>query len=296
MSAVLQAAGVQLPLEDAGGRPLVATAVDADAAPLGWVLNGAVTGALPGLRDAVAAGDDAVVQGLFAARPDPTADHTAAAAAWRRLGGADPGADAYLVGATFLDTDLLLPRGALLELLDALEAARAPGAAAEPVGLDELERRADELESLGAAHPEAAAKRRFLIAGLDAAGVLGDRPPAGVDERPLLAGYRDAAAELQRYLASDERRALVADAASPAVVGAPVSLDWFRRPSPRPDASEHPFHWLAAGEATLRAAPLDARALVGEVFLRRAGGWWLFDWRRDDGATPALVASRPVAP
>ena len=136
------------------------------------------------------------------------------------------------------------------------------------------------------------AKRRFLLLALDHAGVLGERPPEGLGE--LLAGYRDAAAELRRYLASDERHSLVAGAPPSGVIGAPVSLDWFRHPSPRPNPLERPFRWLASGEAALRAGQLDERSGAGEVFVRRGADWWVFDWRRDDGVTAALVRARPA--
>jgi hypothetical protein len=296
VTSLLSAGGVQLPLEYAADGPMVSTRADPDVEPLAWVLNAAVTGMLPGLRDAVAAGKDEVVQGLFAARPDPLEDHERSAATWRRLSGREPGDDAYVVGTTFSDHSVLVPRAALLEMLDALGRLRAgeddgtPGAGE----LDELERRAVELE--GVTDPAAAsAKRRFLLLALDQAGVLGDAPPGGLDERPVLAGYRDAAAELRRYLASDERRSLVAGAPPSGVLGAPVSLDWFRHPSPRPNPLERPFHWLAAGEAALRAAQLDERSGVGEVFVRRGADWWVFDWRRDDGVTPALVRAHPAS-
>jgi hypothetical protein len=296
MTSVLNAGGVQLPLEYAADGPMVSTRADPDVEPLAWVLNAAVTGMLPGLRDAVAAGDDEVVQGLFAARPDPLEDHKRSAATWRRLSGQDPGDDAYVVGTTFSDHSVLVPRSALLELLDALERLRAGEDGGLPGGeLDELERRAAELEEV--ADPAAAsAKRRFLLLALDQAGVLGERPPDGLDERPLLAGYRDAAAELRRYLGSEERRSLVPGAPPSGVLGAAVSLDWFRHPSPRPNPLERPFRWLAAGEAALRAAQLDEHSGTGEVFVRRGGDWWVFDWRRDDGVTAALVRARPAVP
>ena len=214
MTSVLSAGGVRLPLEYAADGPMVSTRADPDVEPLAWVLNAAVTGMLPGLRDAVAAGEDEVVQGLFAARPDPLEDHERSAATWRRLSGQDPGDDSYVVGTTFSDHSVLVPRPALLEMLDALERLRAGGDGGPPAGeLDDLERRAAELERV--ADPAAAsAKRRFLLLALDQAGVLGERPPAGVDERPLLAGYREAAAELRRYLAGEERRSLVAEPAA----------------------------------------------------------------------------------
>lgn len=296
---LLRAGGVLLPLEQTSGGPIVSTSADPDLAPLAWVLNAAATGMLPDLRAAVEAGDDAVVQGLYATRPDPYEDHSEQVETWRRLSGSDPGADTYTVGTTFAGRGLLVPRAALLEMLDALERARF-GDAVPAVGseqLDELERRAEELDELAAAPPRTAeeagresAKRRFLLLALDQAGVLGERPPAGLDG--LLAAYRDAAAELRRYLGSEERRALVPAAEAAGVLGAPVSLDWFRRPSPRPNPLERPFHWLAACEAALHAAQIDGDAAAGEVFVRREPAWWAVEWRRDDGVTPALVRAR----
>jgi hypothetical protein len=302
VSSVLRAGGIALPLEQTSDGPIVSTSADPDLAPLAWVLNAAATRRLPNLRDAVAAGEDAVVQGLYATRPDPHEDHAPAAAVWRRLSGRDPGDDAYTVGTTFSGPGLLVPRDALLEMLDALERARTQGGApAGPEELDELERRAAELD---AAPPPRTAEdagtqsgtRRFLLLALDHAGVLGERPPEGLDERPLLAGYRDAAAELRRYLASEDRRSMVAGAPASGVVGAVVSLDWFRHPSPRPNPLERPFRWLAAGEAALGAAQLDEHSGTGEVFVRRGEDWWAFDWRRDDGVTPALFRARPAVP
>ena len=327
MTGMLEAAGLRLPLEDADGGPVVSTTAEPELAPLAWVLNAGATGMLPGLRDAVAAGEDAVVQGLYATRPDPREDHAAAAAAWRRRTGREPAADAYVVGTTFAESGVLLPRAALLELLDALARVRegsgaphaAPGAGgpapevASPASdasarardgdgdtqLDDLERRAAEVDALADAGPASAeaagalaAKRRVLLLLLDGAGVLGDEPPPEVARYPCLAGYREAADALRRYLGSEERRARVADPEPARVVGAHVSLDWFRRPSPRPDPGEPPHRWLAVAEATLRAAPLDEQAGAGEVYLRGGGGWWVLDWRRDDGVTPALVRAR----
>jgi hypothetical protein len=302
VSSVLRAGGIALPLEQTSDGPIVSTSADPELAPLAWVLNAAATRRLPNLREAVAAGEDAVVQGLYATRPDPYEDHAAAAATWRRLSGRDPGDDAYTVGTTFSGPGLLVPRDALLEMLDALERARTgdsppPG----PEELDELERRAAELDAAPAPRSAEDAgtqsgTRRFLLLALDHAGVLGEQPPDGLDERPALAGYRDAAAELRRYLASEERRSLVAGAPPSGVLGAAVSLDWFRHPSPRPNPLERPFHWLAAGEAALRAAQLDGRSGAGEVFVRRGSDWWIFDWRRDDGVTPALVRAHAAVP
>lgn len=321
MTDVISAGGLRLPVEHTRDGTLVVSAGDPDLEPLAFVVNAATTGMLPHLRDAVAAGEDAVTQGLFASRPDPGEGHAAAAAAWRRLTGHDPGEDAYLVGTTFTDTDLLVPRDALLAILDALaapEPSGSPAGESEPSEVDAappatpagrpdagalgaLERRAVELDARSVAPPESedaagavSAARRFLLLELDQAGVLRDDPPPALDGYPLLRTYRDAAAQLRRYLRSDERAELVAEPPPAGVLGAPVSLDWFRRPSPQPNPLEKPFHWLAAGEAALRAAPLDPGAGGGSVFIRRGGVWWALEWRRDDGVTPALVSARPA--
>jgi hypothetical protein len=322
----ISAGGLRLPVKHTRDGTLVVSAGDPDLEPLAFVVNAATTGMLPHLRDAVAAGEDVVIQGLFASRPDPGEGHAAAAAAWRRLTGDEPGEDAYVVGTTFTEGDLLVPRDALLAILDALAAAGHGGSPASetersgvdaappatPAGtadaggvdsatLDALERRAAELDARSVAPPESedaagavSAARRFLLLELDQAGVLRDDPPPALDGHPLLRTYREAAAQLRRYLDSEERAELVAEPPPAGVLGAPVSLDWFRFPSPQPNPLEKPFHWLAAGEAALRAAPLDPAAGGGSVFVRRGGAWWALEWRRDDGVTPALVSARPA--
>ena len=70
MPSVLNAGGVQLPLEQAADGPMVSTRADPDVEPLAWVLNAAVTGMLPGLREAVAAGKDEVTRPTLKATMD----------------------------------------------------------------------------------------------------------------------------------------------------------------------------------------------------------------------------------
>jgi hypothetical protein len=297
VSSILVAGGLRLPLEPTPAGPLLSTSADAALEPLAWVVNAAVTGDLPELRECVQRGEDAVIQGLSAVRPQPGDDVDEAAARWRGLTDAEPGDDAYLVGTSFGTGSLLVPRRALLEVLDALERVRAApgGGEVDAEELDELERRAAELDRRAAPPPRSpdeagavSAARRFLLMALDQAGVTDAEREVDPGHRPLLRAYRNAARARAEYGRSAERAQLVRDAGPPR-----VSLDWFRRPSPRPNPLEAPFHWLATCEGTLLAADLgDAGA--GEVFLRHRDGWWSLAWRADDGVTPVLVGARAV--
>ena len=78
------------------------------------------------------------------------------------------------------------------------------------------------------------AERRSLLTALDANGFFdgaGREPDARrLDERGLavLAAYRRGALELLAYLDSPERRERLPGGAAGPVLGAPVSVDWFR--------------------------------------------------------------------
>jgi hypothetical protein len=293
MTSVLKAGGVPLLLQPTPAGPLLATNGDPRLEPLAWVVNASVTGQFPDLREAIARGAGASRQGLFASRRDPNEDYTDATSAWEALAGAPPGEDSYVVGTTFTDADLVVPRASLLEIIDGLQRLRSgtgPIAAPEEE-LDELERRAADLD---AAEPRTAedagsisAQRRFLLMALDQAGVTDPARDVELGDRPGLGSYRDAALERDAYARSPVRAELLGEPGPPA-----VSLDWFRHPSPRPNPLESPEHWLASGEAALRAANVTGGA--GEVFLRRLDGWWALDWRVEDGVTPVLVRGRSV--
>ena len=104
---------------------------------------------------------------------------------------------------------------------------------------------------------EAAARRRTLLIELDGAGVLSGRPEVADElnelQLPALLGYHRAARRLLDYLVSPERRELVPDALAEPVLGARVSLDFFRDgPAVPPGRTEH--GWTALGEAMLVAA------------------------------------------
>jgi hypothetical protein len=180
-----------------------------------------------------------------------------------------------------------------------------------PQDLALLEARALELETLPPV--EASARRRVLLVELEVAGLFD--PDVGVQivlgnalaaadwhagecrrRYPLLLAYHDAARALLAYLLSDVRArrqptAVAAARRDPRVRGAPVSLDWFRRPTPHPPELDR-LDWLAVAERHLAAARVTPTGGGGEVFLRAAGAWWVLEWRTDDGVTPALVGSR----
>jgi hypothetical protein len=160
--------------------------------------------------------------------------------------------------------------------------AGAPGRAEE---LARLEQRARELDAMDDP-AAAAARRRAVLIELDGARVLSGGDDVTRELRDLglitLIGYHAAAERLRTYLASDERRALQADARPSAVLGAPVSLDWFRR------APEENFERTALGEALLAGAhPEDT--VQGRFYTQWQGRWYELTWRRDDGETPALL-------
>jgi hypothetical protein len=140
------------------------------------------------------------------------------------------------------------------------------------------------------------ARRRVLLIELDVAGLLRganvDAERAELDALglPTLASYVTAAVALLGYLGGETRRRLVPGAAPQPVLGAPVTLDWFRR-TPSPPAGSSVEAWTALGEALLAAA-IDLRGGEGEFFAQHDGGWYGIRWRRDDGSTPALLELR----
>jgi hypothetical protein len=200
---------------------------------------------------------------------------------------------------------VLLPRAAFLAALERMLDLRAQAmehtvepaapeavtAADAPAGgegraeiLAALERRAAELDAM-TAQPEAAARRRVLLRELDVAGLMSDEDvSAELAAFPTLLGYHAAARALLAYLAGEARYEVLPGALPTGVLGAPVSLDFFRgRPAPEPE-------WTALGEWLLTtAAPVGGE---GEFAAQSAGQWYEVHWRADDGVTPALLELR----
>jgi hypothetical protein len=267
--------------------------------PLASVLNAASFGYMPELDRAVAAGEPHTAHGLQLTRePDEQAVE-----AWRGLTGSDPGDDVYVIRGDGLPMSLAIPRSALSELLGELGRwqAAAAGAARAPETLDELEERAQEIDRLEAEgdHAAAAVKRRSLLADLEADGwfdpakALATAAWMRSGDRPTLAGYRSAGLRLANYLRSDQRREFNPDAGPQPILGAPVSVDWFRLENPPPFRDDDPFRWTAFAERVMSGANLEGGA--GRMMARSDDRWYTLDWRLEDGRHPALVAARPRA-
>jgi hypothetical protein len=268
-------------------------------------------------------------EGKHAIRPTVTTDLAEARDRWAEwTGGGELGDDVYVLGTPFTDS-VVLPRAALLELMDKLdrlrrgeslpdrEPARTPEEPApehRPAGpgdeeegiravLSELEASAVELDALAPAEqtggPDAAtasAKRRVLLVSLDAAGVLADdeetRRRLEAWNLPTLLQYHLAATWLLHYYDSDERRERIAGGARRPVLGGPVSIDWFRLGSP-PQEGLEPFEWLTYCESVFVQHDSFPGG-SGEFAVRHGGPWYRFLWRKDDGVTPALLRVEPA--
>lgn len=176
----------------------------------------------------------------------------------------------------------------------------------EKIAFEELERCAAEIDELASGERTVdtaaleSAKRRFLLIELDAAGLL--HPGRASADLLLhlrewklfrLLEYHAAALQVSLYLASEERRAFLPDAGPARVLGAPVSVDWFRRGG---SSAEGPaaFKWLAYCEYALTYSEIAGGE--GEIFTKLQGGWWRLKWRTDDGIHPALVQASEVGP
>jgi hypothetical protein len=121
----LHAAGIELPLTGTPAGPLIDAAASGELEPLAWVVNGGFSGVWSNLREQLARGDDVRSGGPYARRPTELDDDVSEAGErWRRHGGSPPDGDGLLVGTSWEDKRLLVPRAALLDLIDALAAAR----------------------------------------------------------------------------------------------------------------------------------------------------------------------------
>jgi len=323
----IKIAGLNILLEQTPAGPIMSVA-DQRLEPLAWVVNSAITGgAAAGLADALARGDDLIVQGLYAARPepdDPLVD--GARQDWLALTGCEAGEDIYTVGTTFCEQEFVIPRRALAEILSGLKGLHRqtppapvpwlfcpdpihpdPGPGEEDIlrGLETDAARLKSLETqagttLAASQERLAAvsaKRRFLIADLAAAGLLNE---AHADNKrlwlttwqlPLLLEYFEAALELRLYFSSADRRQFIPEAGPEPVQGARVSLDWFRFP-PQPPQGFNAHQWLGYCESIFMAAT-DTGGGEGDIFIHEGRLRYHLCWRKDDGITAALVSATP---
>ncbi len=326
----LNIAGLSLVLRSTPDGPLLSTK-NGEWEPLAWVINAALTGNFPQLADALERGADAVVQGLYAVRPNPLDSMAEVKARWKAATGTDVGDDFYVVGTTFIRDEVVISRNVLQEILSTLQLLRKrsaqPGvseqsslpsppwlfrpdpfypdpAGSEEVILQDLEERAVALDAL-AQGPKtvetaatAAAKRRFLLVELAAAGLLSDAHSQQklswlkIWNLPTLSGYYDAALELLSYFRSPERQHYIPGVGAEPILGARVSVDWFRLGVPTP-GEYHPYMWLGYCESIFREASL-VEGGEGDMFTRIDEKWYRFHWRKDDGTTPVLLTANPV--
>jgi hypothetical protein len=307
----LEVAGLKLPIVDTALGPRISP--EGELAGLAIVVNAFLNGALPQLWDGVVRQEPVSVADVHAEPLPEAADPAASLEPWRRMSRSSLAEDPVVVGV--LGEEFVLPRAALLTILDRLQhlnepgllktrdaptdspaellaraVANRPGAPGRAEELPRLETRARELDAM-TDPAEAAARRRALLIELDGAGVLSGRPEVADElnqlQLPTLLSYQRAARRLLDYLVSPERGALVPDAIAEPVLGARVSLDFFRDgPRVPPGRTEH--GWAALGEAMLVAATPEPTA-EGRFYSQWDGRWYDVRWRRDDGNTPALL-------
>jgi len=294
-------AGLSLPLMQSPRGPLLSIN-HPEIEPLAWLINLALDGGLKDLRARMQSGQDVHYKGLHAARQS---------------------SGEYRLWGDFFGTSMTLPPESVLDTLARLDAlheasrrtppsppaqepAEPPRPALDPAveptaaprapqPLEELEARAAELDRLTRRDRtlenvvEESAKRRFLLLDLEATGIFEPGPDLP-EALPTLRSYRAAGLQVAQYLVSDVRRRFNPDCSPGPVVGSPVSVDWFRFPSPGPShltAEE----WLAFLENILVNG--GASGGQGEVFVHVGPAWWTLWFRCDDGVHPTVVAIKP---
>ena len=307
----LEVAGLTLPIVDTALGPRISP--EGELAGLAIVVNAFLNGALPQLWDGVVRREPVSVSDVHAEPLPEATNPSAALEPWRRISGSSLAEDPVVVGIP--GQEFVLPQAALLTVLDRMQhlnargpeqahhaatdspgellaraVANRPGAPGRTEELARLEARARELDEM-TEPAEAAARRRALLIELDGAGVLSGSPEVAEElnelQLPTLLSYQRAARRLLDYLISPERGALVPDAVAEPVLGARVSLDFFRDgPRVPPGHTEH--GWAALGEAMLVAAT-PGPSVQGQFYSQWDGRWYEVRWRRDDGNTPALL-------
>jgi len=153
---------------------------------------------------------------------------------------------------------------------------------------DELTDRKDDAQAI----IDAGVKRRFLIVQLAAFSLL-DPAEEGLGDslekrgHPLLAGLHRAACSLDRYLASAERAELVGVAPVP-VLGAPFSLDLFRRGGLVIPPELSPNRALAMAEAEMLWSPEGGEGHM--LYVKSAGYRYTYGFRIEDGFRRVLCS------
>ena len=109
---------------------------------------------------------------------------------------------------------------------------------------------------------------------------------------PTLLGFQRAAIAIGEYWSSAPRRRRIGPPPNVgSVMGASVSVDYFRTPSLAPSTWE-PDDWLAFCERAVLEADL-ADAYEGELFIHAGETRAAVYFRRDDGRHPAVVRADP---
>jgi hypothetical protein len=128
MPDTLQAGGIELPLQSTDAGPLVSTHALEDAVALGWIVNLAFDPGQTDLVDRLRRGEAVQVgrEGPYAREVWPRFDDDLSCARdrWRRLSGVDPGDDALILGTGWGSPRILVPRSAILELIERLSELR----------------------------------------------------------------------------------------------------------------------------------------------------------------------------
>jgi hypothetical protein len=319
---VLNVHGLRVPLVDTPFGPL-ASFQDRHLEALDLTVQWAVEGRIPGFRRAIEERRPTGQFPVFAYPADAEDDLTESGKMWRRLTGEDLGDDVYVLHSALGTPNVAVPRQVLMRLIDEVNELRdatvkpagpwlyrqipiwhapAPG---EEEAIRILERQSEQLEAISRgpradeARAREAAKRRFLLLELDSLGILSD---AGFPDKerwlaawtlPLTLSYLRAAHRLHLYLVSPGRRRYFPDPDHQPVLGARISLDWFRHPGPSPPGVDADL-WLGFCEQTL--AESQVSGYEGTLFVREGGPWYEICWRRDDGQNPSVTAAheRPV--
>jgi hypothetical protein len=296
-TSTMRIAGLDVPISPTSKGPRVADHV-AEVEPLAWWINHALEGSVTDFRESLERGR-ALQHGSLRAVPD--------------------GEGRYHLSGGFFTATMTLPAATILEVyatLAAQQIAPPPRVVPPPTEADpprpppvrlpprpdlprswtDLETRAAELDQLVTRDRtldhlvEESAKRRFLLLDLADEGVFNRdfEPPDGL---PTIAAYAAAARQLGHYLESEERARFNVEAPPTEMLGAPVSLDWYRVPGPPGPDHLSPLEWLAFLENILRRN--DVLGGHGSIMVR-AGGWWSLHWRTDDGVHPAVVSAAPI--
>ncbi|NOK34650.1 hypothetical protein HMI49_15730 [Corallococcus exercitus] len=133
---------------------------------------------------------------------------------------------------------------------------------------------------------------------LDAAGGLNDERAEDLRMHleawvlPTLLGYQRAARALLDYLKAPERKRYIKGESGPArVLGARVSVDWFRLGQPMPSQFKAVDRLGFCERILLEASPGWSGAGTGTLFTRAGKGSCSIVWRADDGQTPAVLSA-----